>query len=627
MSGDVIIKWLGAKFKLLEVSRQASDQLTVLVELNDLPEVVRTLYYDVGGWLSTMIANDERSINKHFALYYVLSMEGGKMPESDNAFGKACKPITIQTPSPVSEVATEIANADSGEVATEPSEPKMVDEIIALNIWDENDEILKDEKCFITVKALIPANNPLFPAVSPLVPAAVWYEREAYDMFGLVAEGAVDKRRLVLSDDWPADSFPLRKDAGDYKFRPDPVEVEPDYQFERPDGGYTADVPLGPLHITADEPGHFRLFCDGETIIDADYRLFYQHRGMEKLAENRLNYTQLGFLAERICGICGFAHSIALAESIERSLNMEIPLRAAAIRVISAECERMHSNLLNIGLACEVTGNWTLFMHVFRVREYTLEMAQILTGGRKTYGTIMVGGVRRDITSAQIKRCLELLDKIEAQTDEVWEVLTNDRRQMSRFQGIGVLERKVARDFSPVGPNVRSAGFNRDARHDHTYGFWDQVEFKSNVGNGDGDVFNRVEIRYRDCKQAVRVIRQCFDMMPGGAIMIEPDYKMMPNSFALGYDEAPRGENVHWIMQGAADKVFRWRARASTYNNWPALRYQLRGNTIADAALIVCSLDPCYSCTDRVTLVDIKSQKSRIITDKELKSYCQGGAK
>lgn len=571
MIGDKFIDILKSEFNILETSRQCEDQITILVDRNDLPKVVHKLYYGIGGWLSSMVANDERSINKNYALYYVLSMEGSKMSKEDGTI----------------------------------------------------DEIESSEKCFITVKTLIPQNDPCYPSVTLLVPACVWYEREAYDMFGLVADGLPDKRRLVLSDDWPENLYPLRKDAMDYKFRPDPVQPkdEPDYEFMRPNGSVT-DIPLGPLHITADEPGHFRLYCDGDTIVDADYRLFYQHRGMEKLAENRLNYNQMSYLAERVCGICGFAHSIACVEAVERGIGLEIPRRAQAIRVMSSEIERMHSNLLNLGLACEVTGNYTAFMHIFRVREYTLELAQLITGGRKTYGTIVIGGVRRDITLNEIKRSYEILEKIDTQLDEIWQVVMEDKRQIGRWKGIGILDKQVARDFSPVGPNVRGSGFKRDTRYDHTYGFYKELELTPNV-QFSGDVLSRELVRYNDCKQAIRLVKQCLDIMPGGAIFIDTNYRLKPGAYCLGYDEAPRGENMHWIMQGDSQKVYRWRCRASTYNNWSSLRYQLQGNTIADAALIVCSLDPCYSCTERVTLVNVKSKKSKVIGEKELKKYCQ----
>ncbi len=568
MKCDTFVEALRQRVKVLEVTRQCEDQVTALVELNDLPEAVRFLYYDMGGYLTTMIPNDERSINKHYALYYALSMEGGKMFEGD--------------------------------------------------------EIAQDEKCFITIKVLISPDSLVFPSVTPLVPACVWYEREAYDMFGLIAEGLPDKRRLVLSDDWPDGLFPLRKDAMDYRYRPDMREhyMEPEYEFLRPEGSGIIDVPLGPLHITADEPGHFRLFCDGDTIIDADYRLFYQHRGMEKLAENRMNYDQMGYLAERVCGICGYAHAIACIEAAEKAINLEVPARAQAIRVICSEIERLHSHLLNIGLACEVTGNYNAFMHIFRIREYSMKLAELVTGGRKTYGNVVMGGLRRDITGVEIKESLRILQIIETQVDEVWDAVMDDKRQMSRWKGVGILDKQIARDFSPVGPNIRGSGIKRDTRYDHPYDFFKQLDFKVAVVEG-GDVYAREMVRYMELKSSVSIIRQCFELMPQTPIITEPKFHVKPENYALAYVEAPRGENVHWIMQGSAQKVFRWRCRAATYNNWPSLRFQFRGNNLADAALIVCSLDPCYSCTERVTVVDVKSKKSKILTNADLKNFAR----
>ena len=570
MRGDKFVEILKTKVKILEVTRQADDQITVLVDRNDLPLAVKTLYYDIGGFISTMIPNDERQINGCYALYYAISMEGSKMTEAD--------------------------------------------------------DFAADDKCFITVKTLIPGNDPTFPSVTPLVPACVWYEREAYDMFGLVAEGLPDKRRLVLSDDWPDGLHPLRKDAMDYRYRPDPVDHrdEPDAEFLFPTGDAVVDVPLGPLHVTSDEPGHFRLFCDGDEIIDADYRLFYQHRGMEKLAENRMNYDQMGYLAERVCGICGYAHAIACIEAAEKAIKLEIPLRAQAIRVICLEIERLHSHLLNIGLACEVTGNYNAFMHIFRVREYSMELAQLVTGGRKTYGNVVMGGLRRDMTNHEIKKGLEIINKLDIQISEIWDAVLEDKRQIGRWKGVGILDRQIARDFSPVGPNMRGSGFKRDNRYDHPYDFFKQIEFEVAVEHG-CDVFAREMVRYKELKSSIHIIRQCFEMMPQTPIMIDPVTMIKPENFALGHDEAPRGENVHWVMQGSAQKVYRWRCRAATYNNWPSLRYQFRGNNISDAALIVCSLDPCYSCTERVTLVDVRTKKSKILTEKDLKKFCQDG--
>lgn len=568
MRGDKFVEILKTKVNVLEVTRQSDDQLTALVDRNDLPLAVKTLYYDIGGFIVTMVPNDERALNGNFALYYTISMEGSKM-----------------TP---------------------------------------NDDFAPEDKCFLTIRTLIPGADPTYPSVTPFVPACVWYEREAYDMFGLVAEDLPDKRRLLLSDDWPNNLFPLRKDAMDYRYRPDPVahQDEPDYPFLFPQGDSVVDVPLGPLHVTSDEPGHFRLFCDGDEIIDADYRLFYQHRGMEKLAENRMNYDQMGYLAERVCGICGYAHAIACIEAAEKAIRLEIPLRAQAIRVICLEIERLHSHLLNIGLACEVTGNYSAFMHIFRVREYSMELAQLVTGGRKTYGNVIMGGLRRDITANEIKKGIEIINKLDMQISEIWDAVMEDKRQIGRWRGVGILDKQVARDFSTVGPNMRGSGLKRDNRYDHPYDFFKKIEFNISVEHG-GDVLSREIVRYKELKESIRIIRVCLENMPTGAIMIDPKTMIKPENYALGHDEAPRGENIHWIMQGSAQKVYRWRCRAATYNNWPSLRYQFRGNNISDAALIVCSLDPCYSCTERVTVVDIKSKKSKILTHKDLKRYSQ----
>ncbi len=568
MKGDIFINKLKEKITIKDIYRMPEEQITITVDRSDLPETVRMLYYDMGGWLVTMIPNDERPLNGNFVLYYTLSMEGGKM--------------------------------------------------------SPDDELPAEDKCWMTVKVYIPANDPTYPSVTRLVPAAVWYEREAYDMLGVVAEGLPDPRRLVVSDDWPDGLYPMRKDSMEYNFRPDPYahEDEPDYKFNHPEGGGLVDVPLGPLHITSDEPGHFRLYCEGDQIIDADYRLFYQHRGMEKLAENRMNYDQMGYLAERVCGICGYAHATACIEAAERAVDMEVPRRAQALRIINQEIERLHSHMLNIGLACEVTGNINAFMHIFRIREFSMELAQLISGGRKTYGNVVVGGMRRDINGKGIKRGLELLETMETQLREVWDAVMDDESQVDRWKGVGILDKQVARDFSAVGPNVRGSGIKRDTRYDHPYDFHDEIDFEVCYEEG-GDVFARETVRYRELLQSISIIRQCFELMPTGDIVAPQNKIIVPQAYALANNEAPRGENIHWIMHGGAQKVYRWRCRAATYNNWPSLRFQFRNNTIADAALIVCSMDPCYSCTDRVTVVDVKSKKSKILTHSDLKRYSQ----
>ena len=547
---------------ILEESWQAPDQVTVTVELNSLPAIVETLYYQHGGWLATVVGNDERPLNGNFALYYVLSVEGS--PDA-----------TVQD----------------------------------------------RQNAYVVVRALVPPHSLEFPAVTPKVPAAVWYEREVRDMFGLQPVGLPDERRLVLPDDWPEGLYPLRKDAMDYRFRPNPTTENETYDFIDVEGEGIVQVPLGPLHITSDEPGHFRLYVDGEYILDADYRLFYVHRGMEKLAETRLNYDQITFLADRICGICGYAHNVAYTTSVERALGIDVPERAQFIRVILLEVERLHSHLLNLGLACHFVGFDTGFMQFFRVREKAMKMAELLTGARKTYGMNLIGGVRHDILKEERVQTLKWIAELRGEVQRLVSILVETPNLVQRTLDIGRLEPQMARDYSPVGPTLRGSGFARDIRVIHPYCAYDRVPLTV-ISKTGCDVLSRTLIRAEEFFESLSVVEGCLSAMPEGPILVE-GFTYKPYQFALGYVEAPRGEDIHWSMLGDNQKIYRWKCRASSYNNWPALRYMLRGNTISDAPLIVASIDPCYSCTERVTVIDVRKQKATIVPYKEMERYCR----
>ena len=474
-------------------------------------------------------------------------------------------------------------------------------------------------KSWVVVRALVDADTGEFPSVTPKVPAAVWGEREIRDMFGLHPVGLPDERRLVLPDDWPEDLHPLRKDSMAYNARPAPASDTENYAFVNEASGSTRDVPLGPLHITSDEPGHFRLFVDGEAIVDADYRMFYVHRGMEKLAETRMGYDEVTFLSDRVCGICGFTHSVAYASSVENALGINVPPRAQAIRSVFLEVERLHSHLLNIGLASHFVGFDTGFMQFFRVREKAMTMAELLTGSRKTYGMNLIGGVRRDIMKPERERTIKLVKELRTEVTGLVDMLLATPNLRQRTQGVGILDKQIARDFSPVGPLIRASGFKRDTRIDHPYAGYADTQFGVHTEEG-CDVLSRVLIRVREFFDSLDIIEFLLANLPAGPILVE-GFAYTPHQFALGFAEAPRGEDIHWSMTGDNQKLYRWRCRAPTYANWPPLRYMLRGNTVSDAPLIVASIDPCYSCTDRVTLVDVKKRKSTTVPYKEIERY------
>lgn len=551
--GKNYVAALAQKFPntILEEEWSTDDQVTLTIKTNMLPEVVEWLYYENNGWLSVLFGNDERALNGHYAVYYVLSMEG-------------------------------------------------------------------DIKSWVVIKVLVDANTLEYPSVTPRVPAAVWGEREVRDMYGLIPVGLPDERRLVLPDDWPDGLYPLRKDSMDYRLRPEPTTETETYEFIN-EKGEGRIVPVGPLHITSDEPGHFRLFVDGEDIVDADYRLFYVHRGMEKLAETRMDYDQVTFLADRVCGICGFTHSVAYANSVENALGLIVPERAQWIRALLLEVERLHSHMLNIGLSSHFVGFDTGFMQFFRVREKSMTLAEILTGARKTYGINLIGGIRRDILKEQRNTCIQLIREMRQGFTELIDILLNTPNMKQRTVNIGRLESQIARDYSPVGPLVRGSGFKRDVRKYHPFSSYDKIPFDTYHADS-CDVFGRLSVRIKETFECMNMVEYMVDNLPEGPLLSE-GFTYKPHKFALGITEAPRGEDIHWSMLGDNQKLYRWRCRAATYANWPVLRYMLRGNTVSDAPLIIGSVDPCYSCTDRVTVVDVRKRKAQVIDYKEMERY------
>jgi formate hydrogenlyase subunit 5 len=260
-------------------------------------------------------------------------------------------------------------------------------------------------------------------------------------------------------------------------------------------------------------------------------------------------------------------------------------------------------------------------MQFFRVREKTMTLAEMLTGSRKTYAMNLIGGVRRDILGEQRLTTLKLIDELRIEVKRLVDVLVSTPNFGGRVTGIGRLDPQVARDYSPVGPVVRGSGHRRDTRADHPFAGYKMIDMPVNTQSG-CDILSRTLVRIAEFFDSIAIIERLLNDTPAGPVLTE-DFTYVPHKFAVGYTEAPRGEDIHWSMTGDNQKLYRWRCRASTYNNWPVLRYMLRGNTISDAPLIVGSIDPCYSCTDRVTIVDVNKASAKTVPYKEMERYCR----
>jgi Ni,Fe-hydrogenase III large subunit len=434
------------------------------------------------------------------------------------------------------------------------------------------------------------------------------------DLLGMKFAGHPKPKRLILSDDWPEGVYPLRKEVP-WNLMPPPAENVA-YQLDECPEGCTV-IPVGPFHPTLHEPAHFAVFVDGETIKGCDYRGFMVHRGIEKLCQTQVTYNEVPFIAERICGICGSVHATSYSQSVELAAGLKISRRAEFIRTIMLEIERIHSHLLWLGVAGHLIGFDTIFMQAWRVRESIMWFGEKLTGNRKTYGMIVIGGVRRDITPELKDELLGIIKTIEKELITIQKAIIGDTAIHRRTKGVGCITNEETKLWSLVGPVARARGVDIDTRRDHPYAAYDEVQFDVPVLDS-CDVWATVVVRILETFESIKIIRQAFDKMPDGPIMTEFSEDIAPLRHAISAVEAPRGEVVHYLITGEENRPERWRVRAPTYPNLQGVPLMLLNDQFADLPIIIGSIDPCFSCTDRVVKIDMRSGKASRLTGGEL---------
>ena len=375
-------------------------------------------------------------------------------------------------------------------------------------------------------------------------------------------------------------------------------------------------VPLGPQHPALKEPGNFMLLLEGEEIVNATLRLGYNHRGIEKAAESR-NFIQAMYLIERVCGICSHSHATCYVTNVENIAGLEIPKRAQAIRVIIGELERIHSHLLWLGVAAHEIGFDTLFMYSWRDREHIMDALETLSGNRVHYSINTIGGVRRDITKEDIEDILKKLKLVEERTGYYIKLATAEPTLHARTKGVGMLPRAEALRRDACGPLARASGVKRDIRKDDPYLLYSQLDFKV-ITSDACDVFGRLYVRVFEILESVKILRQVLEGLPEGPIAVKTPPKIPAGEWTTRY-EAPRGEDIHYVKADGGPNPVRVKVRAPTLANFESVAYMLQNNQLADAPLIIAAIDPCFSCTDRATLV--RGSGSNIETLKAMRAY------
>ena len=353
-------------------------------------------------------------------------------------------------------------------------------------------------------------------------------------------------------------------------------------------------IPFGPQHPVLPEPVHLDLVVEDEKVIEARPSIGFIHRGLEKLAETK-DYVEFVYVAERICGICSFIHGQTYCQAIETIMDVKVPPRALYLRTVWGELSRIHSHLLWLGLMADGMGFESLFMHSWRVREKILNIIEATTGGRVIFGSCKIGGVRRDMDAETIKNILKEMDVIEQELREVTKVFLNDRSVKARLSGVGVLSKQEAYDLGCVGPTLRGSGVAQDMRK-LGYAAFNDIPIEP-ITRSEGDCYARCAVRCEELFQSVQIIRQALAKIPDGEIAVKVTGN--PNGETITRTEQPRGEVVYHLKANGTKNLQRFRVRTPTFANLPAMLKILPGCDLADVPMIVLTIDPCISCTER----------------------------
>ncbi len=451
-----------------------------------------------------------------------------------------------------------------------------------------------EEKTFLVLSIRL-TDTLEFPSVSAVCPAAIGHERRLRTFFGLTPVGHPDPRPSILHENWPAGVFPLCKDF-DGKTRPGVAQGE--YRFQEVGGEGIYEIPVGPIHAGIIEPGHFRFSMAGERIVLLEPRLGFVHKGSEKLFE-MLSLSDQVRLSEKISGDSSFHHSLAFCQAVEQLAGLVVSRRAAYLRLMYAELERLANHFGDIGAIMLDTGFNFGGAAGARLREMVMQINERLTGSRFLRGVNVVGGVTKDIDAQTATTLIDDLVNIQQDFAEVIDVAENSLSLMSRLKGAGTVTSEQARSYGAVGVAARATGMATDARFDSPYAAYDELVPSELVTESDGDVLSRFLVRVREASVSLDLIQQALRQLPEGLICQgNQALSLRPNAVAISAVEGWRGEIVSFLTTDAAGKISRVAPRDPSFVNWNLLPDAGLDNVIPDFPLINKSFNLSYSGND-----------------------------
>ena len=446
---------------------------------------------------------------------------------------------------------------------------------------------------WLVLQVDLPGEDRFFPSITPRIHAAKWYEREIRDMFGLIPEGHPDLRRLVRHEHWPKGTHPLKKG---FEWNHVMGRQEGEYHFRQIEGEGVFEVPVGPIHAGIIEPGHFRFSVAGEPIMQLEVRLFWKHRGIEKLFENLAVMDGVA-LAEKVSGDTSFGHSLCYCQAVESLLGIEVPVRARYLRSLFLELERLHNHIGDIGAICNDAAYSVALAHCGRMKERIMQLNDSLSGSRFLRGMNRVGGLSIDLSPDQLDATVGMLKEVDEDFTELSHIIFNNASLTDRLETTGILNERTARDHGVMGVVGRASNIDRDIRRDRPFAAYDRLHFKVPLYRY-GDVRARMRVRIDEVSESIDLIRQIRAAISPGPVTAPVVAAAIPGDWTLSAVEGWRGEILYFVMAGEDGKIHRCKVRDPSFVSWPAIQFAVLGNIIPDFPLINKSFNLSYAGTD-----------------------------
>jgi Ni,Fe-hydrogenase III large subunit len=424
-----------------------------------------------------------------------------------------------------------------------------------------------------------------FPSVAARHPPAARLERAIASLFGYEPVGGPDARPWIDHGVWGV-ACPL----GDRR----PAATQAPYRFLPVEGEALHQVPVGPVHASIIEPGHFRFTANGEFVARVEQRLGYAHKGIESLMAGA-TLERAAKLAARTSGDSTVAYSWAFAGAVEAAIEMHVPRRAVYLRALMAELERIANHFGDIGAICNDASFALMHAQTGILRERTLRAAEACFGHRLMMDVVVPGGVARDLPTQGAAMIGALVTEVRKVFPRLIELYDKTASLQDRTVTAGIVKPEYASQFGAGGYVGRAAGRNADARRAPGYTPYDMLSFEVPV-LGAGDVNARVWIRIREVEQSLSVIEQILDRLPQGELRADATVRV--GCEGMAYAEAFRGDVLAWLRLDADGRIARCHLRDASWFQWPLLETAIENNIIADFPLCNKSFNCSYSGHD-----------------------------